>query len=274
MHRTLCLVAMSLSAVSARAAMFPTDFETPASQVNRIYSYFGGVASFTVAMSNQPVFSGQSQQLTINFQPSSFSTNGVGVGSLGIAAPSLAQDAANDTFSITISNPSSATLVFYAVIREDDNASGTIDIANGDDEWESNEVLITPGIHSYNLAYSAFVPSGEGSGNGLQNFNNTPRMAFILNFETRSTLPGGLVTTPTTLYFDHVGFFVGAQTPPPPTCAADVNNDLAVNGSDLSVLLGQFGQAVTPGTGADINGDGSISGADLSVLLSQFGLPC
>ncbi len=61
---------------------------------------------------------------------------------------------------------------------------------------------------------------------------------------------------------------------PPPPCPADANGDNMVNGADLSVLLGQFGQSVTPGTGADFNGDGAVNGADLSVLLGQFGSSC
>jgi len=61
---------------------------------------------------------------------------------------------------------------------------------------------------------------------------------------------------------------------PPEPCAGDTNGDNLVNGADLSVLLGQFGQSVTPGTGADFNGDGLVNGADLSVLLGRFGVAC
>lgn len=62
--------------------------------------------------------------------------------------------------------------------------------------------------------------------------------------------------------------------PPPPACPGDTNGDNLVNGADLSVLLGQFGQSVPSGTGADFNGDGVVNGADLSVLLGQFGSAC
>ena len=64
------------------------------------------------------------------------------------------------------------------------------------------------------------------------------------------------------------------QLTPPCTVAGDANGDDAVNGADLSVLLSQFGQSVTPGTGADFNGDGLVNGADLSVLLANFGVAC
>lgn len=59
-----------------------------------------------------------------------------------------------------------------------------------------------------------------------------------------------------------------------PPCTGDINSDGQVNGSDLSVLLSQFGLKVTPGSGADINGDGVVDGADLSVFLSAFGNAC
>jgi len=62
--------------------------------------------------------------------------------------------------------------------------------------------------------------------------------------------------------------------PPPPACGGDANGDLVVDGADLSVLLSQFGSAVTPGNGADFNNDGFVNGADLSVLLSRFGESC
>lgn len=57
----------------------------------------------------------------------------------------------------------------------------------------------------------------------------------------------------------------------PPPCPGDANGDGITNGADLSVLLGQFGTVVTPGSGSDFNADGIVNGADLSVLLSNFG---
>ena len=63
------------------------------------------------------------------------------------------------------------------------------------------------------------------------------------------------------------GFEVGSL-------AGDANGDGAVDAADLSVLLGQFGQNVTPGSGADFNGDGVVNSADLSVLLTRFGVAC
>lgn len=59
-------------------------------------------------------------------------------------------------------------------------------------------------------------------------------------------------------------------TPPSPQCPGDTNGDFVVDGADLSVLLAQFGSAVSPGSGADFNNDGVVNGADLSVLLANF----
>jgi hypothetical protein len=60
----------------------------------------------------------------------------------------------------------------------------------------------------------------------------------------------------------------------PVACSGDANGDNLVNGADLSILLGQFGQSVPPGGGADLTGDGVVNGADLSVLLARFGSAC
>lgn len=58
----------------------------------------------------------------------------------------------------------------------------------------------------------------------------------------------------------------------PDTCEnlrpADINRDGAVNGSDLALLLGNWG--ATSGAG-DVNGDGFRDGADLAVLLGDWG---
>lgn len=48
---------------------------------------------------------------------------------------------------------------------------------------------------------------------------------------------------------------------------ADLNGDGIVNGSDLAVMLSQWGSAGS----ADITGDGTVGGADLAALLSDWG---
>jgi formylglycine-generating enzyme required for sulfatase activity len=58
------------------------------------------------------------------------------------------------------------------------------------------------------------------------------------------------------------------------SCAADLNGDGQVSGTDLSVILAGWGPC---GSGADcngdINGDGSVNGPDLTALLAGWG-PC
>lgn len=56
------------------------------------------------------------------------------------------------------------------------------------------------------------------------------------------------------------------QVPPPPPCPADLDGNGAVDGSDIAVVLGNWG---TPG--ADLTGDGTTDGADLAVVLGAWG---
>jgi hypothetical protein len=55
-------------------------------------------------------------------------------------------------------------------------------------------------------------------------------------------------------------------------CPGDVNGDRLVNGADVGILLGYWGNA-TPTTppAVDINRDGVVNGADLGILLSAWG---
>ena len=56
-----------------------------------------------------------------------------------------------------------------------------------------------------------------------------------------------------------------------PECPADLDDDGTVGGSDLTVLLAEWGQPDSP---ADLDGDGTVGGADLTVLLGFWGQPC
>jgi hypothetical protein len=63
----------------------------------------------------------------------------------------------------------------------------------------------------------------------------------------------------------HLTVFLGA--------IADLNGDGSVNGSDLGILLGNWGPT-PPGSGialGDLNRDGIVDGADLGRLLAQWG---
>jgi hypothetical protein len=54
------------------------------------------------------------------------------------------------------------------------------------------------------------------------------------------------------------------------TSVGDFNLDGLVNGTDLSILAGSFGQSVGYASG-DANGDGIVNGTDLSLLSSYYG---
>ncbi len=87
-----------------------------------------------------------------------------------------------------------------------------------------------------------------------------------------SLYAGGVFTASGAIVVNRIAEW--APCAPPPACPGDANGDNAVNGADLSVLLGSFNQQTQPGTGADFNGDGVVNGADLSVLLSNFSTTC
>ena len=55
--------------------------------------------------------------------------------------------------------------------------------------------------------------------------------------------------------------------------AGDINGDGAVNGADLAVLLGDWGQSSSTSgfLASDLDGDGLVGGADLAALLSAWG---
>ncbi|MFM9956872.1 MAG: choice-of-anchor B family protein [Phycisphaerales bacterium] len=61
--------------------------------------------------------------------------------------------------------------------------------------------------------------------------------------------------------------------PPPPSCQGDLNGDNAVNVADLTIFLGQFGQAGA-GLSGDLNGDNVVNVADLTLFLGRFGVAC
>jgi hypothetical protein len=54
-------------------------------------------------------------------------------------------------------------------------------------------------------------------------------------------------------------------------CIGDLNDDDAVNGNDLGVLLAAWGQCTSPACPPDFNDDGVVDGNDLGVLLARWG---
>ena len=59
----------------------------------------------------------------------------------------------------------------------------------------------------------------------------------------------------------------------PEPCPEDFNEDFDVDGTDLSLLLGHWGENVDPpGSGFDLDGDGLVAGGDLSRVLGFWGV--
>jgi hypothetical protein len=56
-------------------------------------------------------------------------------------------------------------------------------------------------------------------------------------------------------------------TPGQPPLVGDLNDDGFVNGADLGILLGNWGNAGGP---ADLNNDGFVDGGDLGILLTNW----
>lgn len=54
-------------------------------------------------------------------------------------------------------------------------------------------------------------------------------------------------------------------------CPADLNDDNFVNGDDLGILLGAWGQCASSTCPADFNEDGFVNGDDLGVMLGAWG---
>ncbi len=65
----------------------------------------------------------------------------------------------------------------------------------------------------------------------------------------------------------NIALFQGCVAAEPPAPNPDINGDGAVNGTDLLILLNQFGGAGA----ADLNNDGVVNGTDLLILLNAFG---
>ena len=54
-----------------------------------------------------------------------------------------------------------------------------------------------------------------------------------------------------------------------PACAADLDGDGLVEGSDLGIMLGSWGSC--SGCAADLDGDGLVEGSDLGIMLGSWG---
>jgi len=158
--------------------------------------------------------------------------------------------------------------------------------------WVNFQITTTQPINfvSFNLDFTSPVPASglltvhvNGTDCGFIDEPYAPGGFNPYDIPTPGELPAGqhIVSfrldhygTPTSsLTVTNLATGFGGFAPPPP-CPGDANSDHLANGQDLSVLLSQFQESVTPGTGADFNSDGTVNGQDLSVLLSNFGSEC
>ncbi|MFM9956446.1 MAG: DNRLRE domain-containing protein [Phycisphaerales bacterium] len=65
--------------------------------------------------------------------------------------------------------------------------------------------------------------------------------------------------------------------PPPPVCVGDINNDQAVNTTDLTLMLGAFGTCAGDAgylAAADFDASGCVNTLDLTTFLGAFGTAC
>lgn len=59
-----------------------------------------------------------------------------------------------------------------------------------------------------------------------------------------------------------------------PGCSVDLDGDDEVGGSDLALVLGNWGECVEGPCNADLNGDGAVNGADIGMVLGEWGTIC
>ena len=74
-------------------------------------------------------------------------------------------------------------------------------------------------------------------------------------------------------YRCHVGFRVASIPRPDSPITGDLNNDWAVNSSDLDLIRSFWGETVEPGNGlmGDGTGDGLVDSADLDIVRTNWG---
>lgn len=151
------------------------------------------------------------------------------------------------------------------------SGESTLNVGNAGDValWTANGIAAL----RYTLSAGGDVsaPSGQfndPAGGGVNGHS--------ISIDTQTTGPKSGTITIASNDVDQPSYVVTvtAFVTPPASCPGDTNGDNAINSADLSVLLSQFNQSVTPNTGADFNGDGLVNAADLSVLLANFGISC
>lgn len=279
---SLCALPLLAFATTSKAqAMLPNDFEPGSPAFNPLSSYFGGVGAFGVRPSTTTVYSGNSLEVWANFQPDAFfNIAGVQVGALDLPRSALTFPANANTFSITVRPPSIGRLQMIVTLSEDDDGDGIFD-AEADDRWETSPIVLGTSTSVYNISLTSFTHANPGAGNGIMQLGTTPHVGVAITFETRASLPGGVIEQPVTLQIDHVGLFVGNQTIPTPSCPADLDNgsgtgvdDGAVEINDLLYFINKFelGNVAADLDNGSMNGtpDQAVTIDDLLFFLVHF----
>ena len=139
-----------------------------------------------------------------------------------------------DTMSIEVTDDG-IDWVEVAVVTADVNQDGSID--SDDDVWSERSFRVSEFVDPSSVFQCRFVVSDAP--------NNSVTEAGVDEFTISQ---------------------VTCEDSEP--CAGDINGDSVVNGSDLAVLLADWGVI---GSIADVNNDGTVGGADLAELLSNWG---
>lgn len=175
---------------------------------------------------------------------------------------------------------------------------------NGDGTWHYEYAIFNQNVERAARAWSIPVPTGVGVTNQGQNIVNHHSGEPYSSDPWSMTAPaGGLLwstqtfaqnananalrwstmfnfrfdaDTPPTEGTASLGLFkvgspadlsVTVLVPSAPPCPADLTGDGVVDGSDLAMVLGQWGQAGP----ADLDGNGTADGADLAIVLGAWG---
>lgn len=142
----------------------------------------------------------------------------------------------------------SATYPLGAYVEDYEYVAGL-----GDLDEDNGRFTVTPDYPNGIYAYFASI---DATGATIYPYLIGPRYHGIVI--AGNTGPGGGHVNPTDSPVDFTG---GA-------CPADIDYDRSVGGSDMGVLLSNWGAG---GGGGDINRDGDVDGQDLALLLSNWG---
>lgn len=266
----VAVVALMISGSAMGQVSLPNDFGTPSTVFSPVSSYFGGVSGFGARHSGTAVFEGGSMEAWANFRRDAFfSIAGFTVGTPVMSGVNLSVPAGAGYLSIAVKAPEIGRLSMVVAVREDDNGDLTIDAAGDDDQWETVDILLDPGTAVYNIPIGELVDADPDAGNNIQNFGTTQAMQIRVTFETRRAYPGGMIETPTSLFVDHLGFFVDPQVLPTPACPSDINGDGGVDGDDVIAYF-----AAWDVSDADFNGDGGTDGDDTIAFFAAWDAGC